>query len=514
MSDVTTAVDLTRNSAPAGFRLRAAFRTPAVAVPGIAGILTVIITALWSWVPSLWGDEAASALSAQRSFPSFLHEVTHVDAVHALYYAGLHLWVALAGTSPFALRFPSAVALGVTVAGVIVLARLFTQEWRLPLIAAALTALLPRLDFAGIEARGYAWTAAFAVWIMIVAVATLQGRIAPTRGWTWFALLCGVGTALNLYVGSLIFITGCLAALWRRERAQLRQWALAAAVALVLASPVIVFGALERGQVAFLARRAVPPHAWLVNQWFGYSLFAVIGWVGLLAAAAVVALRRRAELDRGLGVAALLWAGVPSAFLIGTIPTLHNYTPRYLTFTAPAVALLIALAIDAVFRHWKPAGVAVLTAVLLAAVPSYVVQRTPNAENESDWAQVGAVIAANAQPGDQIAFDATVRPSRRPQSAWRTYPQDFVNVSVPQLVTPYWARAAWSDRLMTIEDAASQHLFTAGTVFAVIADFPGEGVIDTGGVPALEAAGYHVVREWHLNSDEVLQLDRVGVTRG
>jgi len=511
---MTTAVDLTRRPAASGFRLRSALRAPDVAVPGIAGILAVIITALWSWVPSLWGDEAASDLSAQRSLPSFLHEITHVDAVHAVYYAGLHLWVALAGTSPFALRFPSAVAVGVAAAGVVVLARLFTREWRLPLIAAALTAALPRLDFAGIEARGYAWTAAFAVWIMIVAVATLQGRITPTRGWTWFAVLGGVGTALNLYLGSLVFITGFLAALWRGERTQLRHWAVAGAVALALASPVIVFGALERKQVAFLAHRSVPPHAWLVNQWFGYSLFAVIGWLALLAAVALVVLRRRPELDRGLGAVALLWAGVPSAFLIGTISTLHNYTPRYLTFTAPAVALLMALAIDAVFRHWKPAGVAVLTAVLLAAVPSYVSQRTPNAENESDWGQVGAVIAANAQPGDQIAFDATVRPSRRPQNAWRTYPQDFQNVSVPQLVTPYWARTSWSDHLMTIEDAASQHLFTTGTVFAVIADFPDEGVIDTGGIPALEAAGYHVVREWHLNSDEVFQLDRTGVTRG
>jgi mannosyltransferase len=210
----------------------------------------------------------------------------------------------------------------------------------------------------------------------------------------------------------------------------------------------------------------------------------------------------------------LLWAGLPSALLIGTIPVLHNYTARYLTFTAPAAALLIALAVDAAFRSWKPAGIAALAAVLLAAAPMDAAQRTPNAENQSDWAEVGAVIASHAHPGDQVAFDTVVRPSRRPASAWRVYPADFRDVSVPQLVTPYWERPTWTDKLMTIEDAARQHLFTAGTVFAVEADYPGEGLVDVRGVPSLEGSGYRVVRRWTLHSDLVVQLDRAGATQG
>jgi mannosyltransferase len=513
---MTTTTGLTQASQRQAFRLRAALRAPSVAVPAGAGILAVLITALGSWIPSLWGDEAASALSAQRSLPSFLHEVTHVDAVHAVYYAALHVWVTLAGTSPFALRFPSAIATGVMVAGVVVLARLFAREWRLPLIAAAVAIALPRLNFAGIEARGYAWTAAVATWIIVVGVATLSGRLEARVGWTLFALLCGAGTALNVFVGSTMVVIGCLAALRpeSERRTQLRRWAAACGVAVLLASPVLVFAAFEHGQVAFLAKRPVPPHAWLVSQWFGYSLFAVLGWVAMLAAVGLIALRRHPRLDRGLGLAALLWAGLPSAFLIGTIPVLHNYTARYLTFTAPAAALLIALAVDAAFRSWKPAGIAALAAVLLAAAPMYVAQRTPYAENESDWAEVGAVIADHAHPGDQVAFDATVRPSRRPESSWRVYPADFRGVSVPQLVTPYWEAHTWTDKLMTIEDAAAQHLFTADTVFAVEADYPDEGVVDVRGVPSLEGAGYRVVRRWTLHSDLVVQLDRAGAPQG
>ncbi|GAA4162103.1 glycosyltransferase family 39 protein [Gryllotalpicola daejeonensis] len=493
------------------FRLRAWLRTPTVAVPGLAGLLAAVITALGSWIPSLWGDEAASALSAQRSLPSFLHEIVHVDAVHAVYYAGLHLWVSVFGASAFALRLPSAIATGVMVAGVVLLARFFVSSWRLPLIAAAFAVGLPRLNFAGIEARSYAWTAAFATWILVCAVATLRGRVSAHVGWAGFALLAGVGTALNPYVGSLILVTGCLAALSAGERrAHLRRWAWASLVALALASPVILLAVLERHQVAFLAHRPEPAETWVVKQWFHDPLMAIIGWALLVAAAVVIAVRRDARLDLGLGVVALLWVVPASAFLIGTIPTLHHYAPRYLTLTAPGVALLMALAVDAIFRSWKPAGVAALVLVLGAAVPAYLAQRGPNAENASDWAEVSQVVAAHALPGDQVAFDTVVRPSRRPQSAWRLYPRDFRNVSVPQLVTPYWQRKTWSDELMTIEDAAAQHRFTAPTVFAVESDFASTGVVDVNGIPALESAGYHVVEHWKLHSDEVYKLDREG----
>ena len=497
------------------FRLRAWLRTPAVAVPLASGLLAVFVTVLGSWIPSLWGDEAASALSAQRSLPSFLHEVTHVDAVHAVYYAGLHVWVALFGASPFALRFPSALATGVTVAGVVVLVRLFSRSWRLPLLAAAFAVALPRLNFAGIEARGYAWTAAFATWMVVAAILALSGRVPARVGWAWFAVLSGVGTALNLFVGSLIVVVGCLALVSGPGRSlQLRRWGISSVVALVMASPVVLFGTLERHQVAFLAHRAVPASTWIANQWFGGSgWFALLGWIMLLAAVLICAVRRDRSLDRGLGLAALLWAGLPSAFLIGTITTLHNYTPRYLTFTGPAVAILFALVVDAVFRSWRPAGIAALVLVLGASVPVFVAQRGPYAENGSDWAQVGAVISANARPGDQAAFDDVVRSSRRPENAWRLYPRDFRDVSVPQLVTPYTARPGWADKLMTIEDAAAQHRFTSGTVFAVEADFPHEGVLDIGGVPSLEESGYHVVRHWRLHSDLVFELDRDGVDR-
>lgn len=72
----------------------------------ILGIVGTALSSLGSWIPSLWGDEAASVLSTSRSLPSLFRMLAHVDAVHGTYFFGLPWWVALFGTSPFAVRFP------------------------------------------------------------------------------------------------------------------------------------------------------------------------------------------------------------------------------------------------------------------------------------------------------------------------------------------------------------------------------------------------------------------------
>src|SRR6185312_5693405 len=83
-----------------GARLLGSSALPAVSL----GLITTVIVAIGSWIPSLWGDEAASVLSAERPLPSLFRMLGHVDAVHGTYYFLLHFWVALFGASPFSVR--------------------------------------------------------------------------------------------------------------------------------------------------------------------------------------------------------------------------------------------------------------------------------------------------------------------------------------------------------------------------------------------------------------------------
>src|SRR5690349_3756517 len=76
----------------------------------VMGVFAAVVSATGSWIPSLWGDEAASVLSAMRPPESLVAMLGHVDAVHGAYYFGLQLWVDLFGAEPFAVRLPSAIA--------------------------------------------------------------------------------------------------------------------------------------------------------------------------------------------------------------------------------------------------------------------------------------------------------------------------------------------------------------------------------------------------------------------
>jgi mannosyltransferase len=80
------------------------------------------------------------------------------------------------------------------------------------------------------------------------------------------------------------------------------------------------------------------------------------------------------------------------------------YYPRYLSFTAPAAALLIGLCIVAVGK--SRAGITtVLTVFALAAIPNYLAQRGPYAKEGMDYSQVADVITRHAAPGDCLMMD-------------------------------------------------------------------------------------------------------------
>lgn len=78
----------------------------------LIGSVATIVTAAGSWIPSLWGDEATSAMSSERSIPSLFRMLGSVDAVHDSYYLFLHFWIGACRSSPFSVRLPAAIAVG------------------------------------------------------------------------------------------------------------------------------------------------------------------------------------------------------------------------------------------------------------------------------------------------------------------------------------------------------------------------------------------------------------------
>lgn len=486
---------------------------------GLLGLFAVAASATGSWIPSLWGDEAASLMSATRPLPSLWHMLSYVDAVHGLYYLGLHAWIDVFGPSPFSIRFPSALAIGVCTAAVVWLCGRF-EGIRFAVVAGVFTALEPRLIFAGEEARSYAIGAALAA-VLIVILAELALRPGRAIGW-WvgYAAVLTVAIWTFLYFALMVPAVLVIVLLSPELRRRWRAWAVSTGVALVLSSPLAWFGFLQRRQIAFLAvRESVTAEVVLKNMWFQEWWFTVIAWA-LILVAGVVLVREVVRIRRTGGrfatgirleIVALSWMLVPMGLLLAVTPFMAVYTARYGTFSAPAVAIAMAFGVRGLARiprrsrgatssggaqssrrsAWL-AGIAIAV-VVIAAVPVAVLQRTPYAKNQSDWNDISAFIRANAEPGDGIVFDDGARPSQRTRLAKATDPSSFRDVTDLLLKTPYQRSYTWYDQTYGIPRAAGMGRFD-GVDRVWVVELSFEGVEDTWGLSDLRALGYHETR--------------------
>ncbi|MBN9185992.1 MAG: glycosyltransferase family 39 protein [Microbacterium sp.] len=472
---------------------------PLIGAAAVVGAAAAVISAAGSWIPSLWGDEAASLLSARRPLGSLFAMLTHVDAVHGLSYIALHFWIRVFGSSAFSIRVPSAVAIGICAAAVVVLCGRF-GSLRFAVVAGAVAAVLPRLTYAGGEARAYAWDAAIAA-VLCVVVAEILVRDRPSRRW-WIAYgaVLAVGVYTFLYLALMAAAVGVAVLLTRREL--LRSWAVASAAGIAAASPVLVLGLLERNQISYLAHRdEATPSSLLVSMWFGSIPFAVVAWTLIVVAGVgwAVDVRQALRLNRPLPrleSLAFAWLIVPVGMLLLMNIVSPGFTARYGTFAAPAAAVLIALGVRRLVRATRRAGVtrpwvAVAAAAALGAtvIPVWVAQRQPYAQNQSDWNQIAAAIHAHARRGDAIVFDEGVRPSRRTRLAMDTDPQPFAAVRDVTLAVPYARESTWHSTAYTVAQAAARGRFDGvGRVWVV--EYSTGGLVDTWGITDLRALGY------------------------
>jgi mannosyltransferase len=450
----TLARPLDRPAAGASTRRR---RSPLPAALGIVGFLAVFIG---SWIPSFWGDEAASVLSAERSLPSLFRMLGHVDAVHGTYYLFLHFWIHVFGASEVSVRLPSAVAVGILTAGTFVLGRMLANR-NIGIVAAIIVAVLPRTNYLGGDARSYAFSTAIAVWLTILLVQLMRHPFVSKRrealAWLAYAVVAAIGMYVFLYLGLLLVVHGAWVLSSRENRRSLRCWAQSAGVAVVLALPIAWNGYAERKQIAFLADRGyATTKSVLVTQWFGNPFLATAAWL-LIASVIVMAVLtwRRTRTVAPLVALGLLWLVVPTGILL----ILNNATPaynlRYVSFSVPGVALILAWGIWAL-RH-RVLRVAAVVAIVALAVPTLVAQRGPYAKDGgSDWTQASAIIGQDAKPGDAIVFDRTTRPSERPRLAKYLYPAEYAGLVDVSLKIPHTERAGLWDTTYPLSDIGSR----------------------------------------------------------
>lgn len=408
-----------------------------------------LLAALMSPSVSLWTDEAVTISAANRTLGELWTLIQRIDSVHALYYAFMNVWVDVFGASPFSLRLPSALAAGGTAVGVYVLTRrLGTQSTAL--LAAGLSATLPRLVWSGIEARPFVFSALAAVWATFLLVRALQRPRAGT--WVAYGAVAALDVATNIYLVMLVAAHAItVVILARRDRSALTGFVVSAVAVAVVAAPLLLLVRSQQAQLGgggdrnpvSIARKVLVNQLFLGETpdpdvgplWFtrAWQAAAILAAVLGIAAIVVAVVRRPAAGDdrRGLLAMALPWIILPTALVaVYAIAVAPIYQPRYFTFTAPAAAILMALGLRAAGRRWFTVlGVVVYIACISVV---YASQRTPFAKSGSDWSAVADVVADLGTEGDGVYFapryadrDVIDQTTRRIAQA---YPEDFLGL--------------------------------------------------------------------------------------
>lgn len=474
----------------------------------VLGALAAIISFAGSWIPSYWGDEAASVMSAERPLSTLFPMLGRIDAVHGLYYLFLHGWIKLFGASELSTRLPSAIGVGLAAAGTVVLAALIFDR-RSAVLAGLVFAMLPRVAYMGAEARSYALGTAIAVWLTVLLVVLLRRRTVRPALW----LLYSLGLILAIYFFLYMILLGIVHAVvllsMTRSRAVRRRWLGAAGVGVALALPIIVYALGEHGQISFLAKRpSFSPQLVFMSQWFGNWWLAMLCWA-LIAIAVLAAARtwlRGSHRTAPTGMILVLsWLVVPTLLLVlGNVFVAPMYTTRYLSFCTPAVAILIGVGIAVLARNWM--RVAVVALLFGLAVPGYVAQRGPYAKNSgSDLRQASAVLGAHAQPGDAIVFDQATKPSQRPRLAMHLYPGDYAGLNDVELVTPYAETASLWDAVAPLDRVAGR---LAGTTTVWAMEMTPRTAVQPVDVLELERLGFQVQHEYPVHRTTVYEFSR------
>jgi mannosyltransferase len=489
--------------------------------PVLIALVTMAVAVVGIGRPSLWYDEAATISAASRPVSQLWAMVHNIDAVHGLYYLLMHGWLAILPPTELVLRLPSTLAVGLAAAGVVVLGKQLSTR-AVALTSGVVFALLPRVTWAGIEGRSYALTMAIAVWLTVLCVCAIRRRRAVL--WVAYTVSVVAATVVNVYVLLILAAHAVVVAvLSSPHRWAVAPWVVAAGTATVAVTPFLVFSRSQIVQVQWIS----PPGAHSVAevlraQYFDHSLPAAV-LAGIVLVAAVLCRRpgRFLPEDAGRRVVpvAVVWMTVPTAVML-VCSTISNpvYYPRYLSFTAPAMALLLGVAIVAVARSAVYVA-AILAIVAAAAAPNYfVVQRGPYANEGMDFSQVADVIAAHSAPGDCLALDNT--------ATWLPGPIRALTAARPsvydKLVDPGRGMRAternmlwdnhisiwtWTDRLRrcTVLWTVSDRDPTLPAHQAGEGLPPGPRLISAPAYRAAAGVGLRIVERWQFNFAQVVK---------
>ena len=456
-------------------------------VPAGIGLLAFCVAFIGSWIPSFWDDEIATISAAGRSPAELIVLLQSVDAVHGLYYFLMHAWTSVFGFSEVAMRAPSALAVGLACAGTVVLGRRLGSD-ALGVASGLVLAVLPRMVWAGTDARQSAFTALLAVALTYLLVRAWKSN--RVIDWVLYGLCAVLGVWMFMFF-VLAVVSHAVAAILLRRRQLATMAACAAAGAAALPFLLLTMG--QKAQVDWIENRSLAQtiSTAAVKQYFYGEdrptgnlppnwILAFVALLGVVETALIVWglwASRRTPARRPLLVLCLAGVAVPIAGLIlVSIVAQPVYVARYLTFTAPAFALLVGLVIVSIPTRlpWLR-YIAMIAVIAVSLVPQLTIKSLVNDPPDTER-KIGHLVASEAPAPAAMVFEY---PYLRDMTL--AYPDDFVGVQDLSLAdSPAASGTLWGENVAVGPDRLSGK----GNVW-----FVGDGSADPDDLSAFASAG-------------------------
>ncbi|GAA3374429.1 hypothetical protein GCM10020367_38270 [Streptomyces sannanensis] len=405
-----------------------------------AAALACVLTGLGR--RQLWRDEHATWWASTLSYADLGALIERIDVVFAPYYALMHLWIMVAGSSPAALRLPEALAMAVS-AGLLALIGRKLFNVRAGLLSGLLFAVLPAVTRYGQEARPYSFAMLFTLLATFLLASVLERH--TLKGWSLYALAIAL-TGFSHLVALLVVAAHAGPVLLARrggDRIAVPAFAGAGVAGVSSLVPMALAGAGQSAQIAWVSATtrylATYPTA-LFGSWITGGVMMAAGVVGLLMVGRHAALL-------------VPWAVLPPLLTFLTADRLHLFLPRYLLFTIPAWVLLAAAALTGPVGPFAGPAAARGRRVcsLLLVVPSavsFTLLALPAIDSvrrdlpyEPDYAGVARIVRESQRPGDGMVFHGGL--SERKAMAYElregARPEDVLMERAPQELGTYGA---------------------------------------------------------------------------
>ncbi len=470
-------------------RVWADARTHGLSAAGARRGVAVILLLGFAWrmvgltAQSFWRDEVDVIFLATRPLEQVLAMFVSPAQNGVLYLLLLRPWFRWVGTSEFALRYTSVLFGTVALALLWQVARRLLPGWRradlgnMPLVTVLLLAFHPYQVWYSQEGKMYAAVVA----LTLLSAWTWLRAMARGRGWDWLAYLVATTVAIytHLLTALMIPLHGLWFLLaWPLNRRRWKGYLLAASGFVLPYLPLIwwqwhyltsldyntgyaftPFDQVVRVLLLDHSRGVLPtvPTLWLVPVFFLFLASLVVG-MGELG----LAEQEADDPDPLLPVAAwsrwailVSWVVVPVLLIHGVSLIKPIFVDRYVIWIGPAVVMLLALGVAAVWHNAGRLGTPLAGGLMALVVALWLVVGWQQVHTplKTQLRQAVSYVAERRQPNELLILQIP-----HAQWAYRYYTSDFgpdPSAGSEERLAP-WMEGLWTQNGLPDDQARAE----------------------------------------------------------